>query len=92
MPRLKQDQETARSLAASPPEAAGQAAPERTARDDLVRLASHDALTGLANRWLYQRTLDAALASGEPFAVLFLDLDDFKLVNDGFGHAPVTGC
>ncbi|AKJ30271.1 putative bifunctional diguanylate cyclase/phosphodiesterase [Caldimonas brevitalea] len=53
-------------------------------------LAHHDALTGLANRTAFvdqldHRILDAA-ASGEQLALLFIDLDDFKRVNDSLGH------
>ena len=51
--------------------------------------ASHDQLTGLPNRALFTKRVDEVLASeaetGRP-AVLFLDLDDFKLVNDSYGH------
>ena len=53
--------------------------------------AYHDPLTGLANRALFRERLDAALearaGSGRPVALLFADLDDFKLINDSFGHA-----
>jgi diguanylate cyclase (GGDEF)-like protein/PAS domain S-box-containing protein len=49
-------------------------------------LATHDALTGLPNRVSLQRTLDHALESGEVGAVLFLDIDHFKYVNDNLGH------
>ena len=61
------------------------------ATSELRRRALHDDLTGLANRaalWdrLSQR-LDAAERRGTPFAVLFLDLDGFKAVNDALGHA-----
>ncbi|HWQ38853.1 MAG TPA: EAL domain-containing protein [Burkholderiales bacterium] len=49
-------------------------------------LATHDSLTGLPNRVSLQRTLEAALASGEKGAVLQLDIDHFKYVNDNFGH------
>jgi diguanylate cyclase (GGDEF)-like protein len=53
--------------------------------------AYHDPLTGLANRALFRERLDRALAAhrdhGRPVALLFADLDDFKLINDSFGHA-----
>ncbi len=52
--------------------------------------AVHDGLTGLANRALFDEELDKALArarrDGSPLSVLFIDLDDFKSVNDRFGH------
>jgi diguanylate cyclase (GGDEF)-like protein len=47
--------------------------------------ATHDALTGLANRRLFRDRLAATLASGEA-TVLMVDLDDFKTVNDSLGH------
>jgi len=54
-------------------------------------LAHHDPLTGLPNRASFHKKLDhevaAALDSGQRLAVLFLDLDRFKEVNDLFGHA-----
>jgi diguanylate cyclase (GGDEF)-like protein len=59
----------------------------------LARLAYHDTLTGLANRARFLECLDAALATalaaGDParVAVLVLDLDGFKGVNDSMGHA-----
>jgi diguanylate cyclase (GGDEF)-like protein len=53
-------------------------------------LAFHDTLTGLANRALFENRLDHELASvrrgGPGIALLFLDLDGFKLVNDTLGH------
>jgi len=53
--------------------------------------ALHDPLTGLANRSLLVDRLEHAIAASarrnEHLAVLFIDLDDFKLVNDVFGHA-----
>ena len=53
--------------------------------------ASHDRLTGLPNRMLFDERLSLALASthrhGEMLAVVFLDLDGFKTINDTLGHA-----
>ncbi|GIF13145.1 putative bifunctional diguanylate cyclase/phosphodiesterase [Actinoplanes teichomyceticus] len=53
--------------------------------------AYHDPLTGLANRALFRErlvlALDANQHRGTPVAVLFADLDDFKLINDTYGHA-----
>ncbi len=48
--------------------------------------ALHDPLTGLPNRTLFNRTVEAALDGGEHGAVLLVDLDRFKEVNDTFGH------
>ena len=45
-----------------------------------------DALTGLPDRAAFLAALRVATAGGEKVAVLFVDLDDFKLINDGFGH------
>ena len=65
---------------------------ERQALEEELRhLAFHDPLTGLANRALFEDRLAHALAAarrhGRPVAVLFLDLDDFKTINDSLGHA-----
>ncbi|HSX62667.1 MAG TPA: PAS domain S-box protein [Tahibacter sp.] len=59
---------------------------------ELEHNATHDALTGLPNRVLFERYLvarlhDARIADDFRYAILFLDLDGFKLVNDSLGHA-----
>lgn len=59
-------------------------------QEELERLALHDQLTGLANRSLIQhevgRAIRGAAATGHPMAVIFLDLDRFKAINDDLGH------
>jgi len=59
-------------------------------RQELEHLARHDVLTGLPNRRLFQERLEQALArahrSGERFALLFIDVDNFKTINDRWGH------
>jgi len=63
----------------------------RDARARLEHLAYHDSLTDLPNRAAFQEHLVNAIADADrtrrSLAVLFIDLDDFKLVNDGYGHA-----
>ncbi|MBV9777632.1 MAG: EAL domain-containing protein [Acetobacteraceae bacterium] len=62
----------------------------RQAEARIAHMAHHDALTGLPNRVLFRARLEDALARtrrGEAFALLCLDLDRFKSVNDTLGHA-----
>jgi diguanylate cyclase (GGDEF)-like protein len=55
---------------------------------DLAYQANHDPLTQLANRLLFETRLTAAVkAAPEATALIFLDLDDFKTINDTLGHA-----
>jgi diguanylate cyclase (GGDEF)-like protein len=60
--------------------------------EEIRHQALHDGLTGLANRVLFRDRVANAIErshgrDGRPFAVLFIDLDDFKVLNDTLGHA-----
>ncbi|HQQ75386.1 MAG TPA: diguanylate cyclase [Pseudomonadales bacterium] len=62
----------------------------RAKAERLQSLAEHDSLTGLYNRHIFDEHLQLCLAQaeryGKPFALLMIDLDQFKMVNDTWGH------
>ena len=62
----------------------------QAAYQEMEKLATTDVLTGLANRRLFEQTLNAewarAVRSGKPLALLLIDVDNFKAYNDRFGH------
>ncbi|HWI66233.1 MAG TPA: EAL domain-containing protein [Symbiobacteriaceae bacterium] len=62
----------------------------KRAEERLAHMAFHDPLTGLANRTLFMDRLEVLVrgnvANQPSFAILYLDLDDFKIVNDSLGH------
>ncbi|MEE4301479.1 MAG: EAL domain-containing protein [Pseudomonadales bacterium] len=62
----------------------------KTSRERMEKLAFYDTLTGLANRRLFtdrlQQAVRHAVRTGRPTALMYLDLDNFKRVNDSLGH------
>lgn len=63
---------------------------KKNAEERIQHLATHDVLTGLPNRGMFSQLLNEAIAAsrrnGGNLAVLFVDLDRFKVINDTFGH------
>ena len=63
----------------------------KEAEDRIQYLATHDDMTGLPNRAMFSQLLSHEVKSAQryehKFAVLFIDLDRFKLINDSLGHA-----
>lgn len=63
---------------------------KKQAEEWILRQANYDSVTGLPNRHMFHKRLEAEVnasnQTGNPFALMFLDLDDFKEVNDSIGH------
>lgn len=84
-------EERTEALAQANRELRAQIAERERAERELTHLALHDSLTGLPNRTQFLHRLQQSMQAyadrpGSPFAVLFLDLDRFKVVNDSVGH------
>lgn len=82
--------EQAQQIASRETELEQEISERRALEKQLTHLAFHDALTGLPNRSLFtdrlQRSIAEAERKKESVVVMFIDLDDFKKVNDSFGH------
>jgi len=93
LPVMRSDEigQLARAAAASHGRIAETLATLEQNRSELAHLARHDPLTGIANRLLFAERAEHALArakrNGQRLAVLLIDLDGFKAVNDANGHA-----
>lgn len=93
LPVERQDEvgELARSLSDMEQQITRQIAELNASRDSMAHLAHHDLLTGLPNRRMFEQRLEQALElsrrSGRACALFFVDLDDFKSINDDLGHA-----
>jgi diguanylate cyclase (GGDEF)-like protein len=93
LPLLRSDEIglLARSFHAMQLEILSQLSELQASRTALAHLAQHDPMTGLPNRRCFFERLERAIAnarrSNKPLAVLFVDLDHFKQINDRFGHA-----
>lgn len=59
---------------------------EEQDREKIEHLALHDALTGLPNRTRFNHVLNSYVESRKSFALMFIDIDGFKPINDNFGH------
>lgn len=68
----------------------------RKAQEALELIATHDSLTGLANRRLFERALDVEFGRGarqrSPLSLIMLDIDFFKRYNDTYGHVAGDHC
>ncbi len=71
-----------------------QLACQRQLNTELIKLSTHDPLTGLPNRRLFDQRLEAAITDAQqhPVAVMMLDIDHFKLYNDHYGHVQGDKC